>query len=103
LKDHFISRCWDADAPPGVFKTKSDGTNCIDADCGKRCPPGEEKERTKGTTNVNGCVIAYFSGIDRAANKYNNISFKPLIPVTIILDVTERVGDEIKCHEPKPQ
>ena len=102
LKDHFISRCWDADAPLGVFRTKSDGRNCIDADCGKRCPPGEEKERTKGTTNINGYVTVYFSGIDKAVT-HDNLSFYPLIPTTMVLDVTERVGDEIKCHEPKPE
>ncbi|MEI6127225.1 MAG: hypothetical protein WCQ99_11810 [Pseudomonadota bacterium] len=99
LQEHFTYNCNDdSDLAPLFFATKSDGTNCFNAVCSRKCPVGTEKSHIPGTNNVNGYVYATFSGTDKDVVN-NKLKGYTLIPVTMYLNVTERVGDKIECHK----
>jgi len=86
------TRDHEALAPLVPPKTDSNGDAQFEIFCSRQCPPGKEKDRLEGLTNVNGYVTARFTGTDATINY-------PIFPATAVFNLTERVGDQVTCHE----
>lgn len=71
----------------------SDGFVDAEVTCSKK-PDCDLKSFTPGTKNVNGYIVAKFSGTDTGVTPPT-----PILPAKAVLNVSERVGDKFECHE----